>query len=128
MTGHRPYHWKGGGYNHKGYVLVLAKDHPSADRDGYVYEHRLVMEKHIGRLLKKGEVVHHINRDRADNRIANLELVASQAEHMRLHTPKGTHIYIGSHPRLGTCHTEETKELLKQRWREWRERKEQNAA
>jgi hypothetical protein len=47
-------------------------------------EHRLVMEKFLFRKLSRYEVVHHINEDRFDNRIENLE-VMTLAEHTSLH-------------------------------------------
>lgn len=99
--GHKPYHYKGGKRTHKGYVYILDKNHPNKDRDGYVTEHRLVMEKKIGRYLLNTEVVHHKNEIRSDNRIENLELLSSQSDHMSEHYPKGKHIYKGNHPRLG---------------------------
>lgn len=67
-----------------GYVAVYLPDHPNASIEGYVMEHHLVMEAKIGRFIKKGEVVHHINHDRKDNRLENLQLMTFK-EHASLH-------------------------------------------
>ena len=67
-----------------GYILVYSPNHPSADRTGYVLEHRIVFEKHIGRILCATEIVHHVNGKKDDNRIENLELV-SRSEHAKIH-------------------------------------------
>lgn len=68
-----------------GYIAVYYPEHPSATSEGYVMEHILRMEEHIGRHLEKGEVVHHRNHIRNDNRIENLSLMTFK-EHCALHT------------------------------------------
>lgn len=67
-----------------GYRYVTAPSHPNADRDGYVAEHRYVMEQHLGRMLERNEHVHHINGDKLDNRLENL-VVLTKAAHHALH-------------------------------------------
>lgn len=66
--------WKGKYTNKDGYVLVRVPHHPAANGGGYVFEHRLVIEKKIGRYLTRKENVHHKNGIRNDNREENLEL------------------------------------------------------
>jgi len=72
--GKNHWNWKGGKYTSEGYCRILKSNHPYANKQGYVTEHRLTMEKHLGRYLTAKEIVHHINGIRNDNRIENLFL------------------------------------------------------
>lgn len=67
-----------------GYVALYEPDHPDAWKSGRVLEHRLVMEKHLGRRLKKKEHVHHIDGNRENNDPSNLKLISPE-EHTKLH-------------------------------------------
>ena len=83
--GQRPHNWKGGRHKLKiGYIVVNCPGHPRAYRNE-VYEHILVAEKKIGRYLKKGERVHHINGIKDDNRHENIAVFGSHKEHMQHH-------------------------------------------
>lgn len=71
---------KGGGYMY----CRTNPPHPKANSKGLYPLHRVIAENMIGRLLKNGEDVHHINEDKNDNTPGNLE-VLSKSEHAKRH-------------------------------------------
>jgi HNH endonuclease len=84
LSGENSPSWKGGKYKSgNGYWLIHKPNHPNCNKDGYIYEHRLVMEKHLGRYLSKTEVVHHIDKNPLNNQIKNLELFETNGKHLK---------------------------------------------
>lgn len=74
--------WRGGRINHKGYIFVKV---PSTDplfcmtnNHGYIGEHRLIIARHLGRPLTRKELVHHIDGDKKNNNLSNLELTTNE--------------------------------------------------
>lgn len=74
----------------RGYRYTKNKDHPNANKNGYVSEHRMVMSEHIGRPLLESEIVHHINGNKSDNRIENL-VILTRASHAAEHISGDKH-------------------------------------
>jgi hypothetical protein len=72
-----------------GYIKLKRPEHGRADKRGYVPEHTLVMEDNLGRLLEDGEIAHHIDGNRNNNLISNLQ-VMDKEEHRSFHS-KGNH-------------------------------------
>lgn len=63
----------------------VGTEYPGADNRGFVPEHRYVAEQKIGRQLRKGEVVHHCDRNRLNNVPENLIVFVDKESHSRYH-------------------------------------------
>jgi hypothetical protein len=85
----KAWNWKGKIFDKGGYILVNQPDHPNCNPNGYIREHRLIMEKLLGRLLARDETVHHINGIKDDNRPDNLKLYTSNSDHMKQEYAEG---------------------------------------
>ena len=88
--GEKNSNWKGGRFKDAGgYILLKSRNHPFADNQGYVREHRLVVEKQIGRYLTPEEVSHHRGA-KDDNRPHRLMAFVNNSAHQRFE--KGSNV------------------------------------
>lgn len=67
-----------------GYRVLLRPEHANSDSRGYILEHRLVMSEFLGRPLNEDEHIHHIDGDKLNNSLENLQVI-SRSEHTRIH-------------------------------------------
>ena len=103
-NGRHNHKYKGGRTTSGKYIKLFRPHHKFAIAGKYVYEHRYEMELQLGRYLKKGEVVHHKNKNTHDNRIENLELFESSSKHNR-----ERHFSDMSKRRCITCKSKKTR-------------------
>lgn len=76
--------WRGGiTFDKDGYIYQ--PNHPHTNHNGCVFEHRLVMEKKLGRYLTKEESVHHVDSNNQNNCIDNLILFETEGKHRAYH-------------------------------------------
>jgi len=78
-SGDQSHHWKGGKRKSRGGYRIYV------DIRKWIYEHRMIVEKQLGRKLKTEETIHHIDGDCFNNTLSNLFLCANNIEHGLLH-------------------------------------------
>lgn len=79
--GKKALHWKGGRVLINGCPYVYKPKHPHTFNGRYVKESRLLMEKEIGHLLQKSEVVHHKDGNPLNNNVSNLVVCKTRGTH-----------------------------------------------
>ena len=90
--------WNGGIRKHSdGYILIYRPEHPFCNSQGYIMEHRFIVEQYLGRYLTPQEEVHHINEIKNDNRIENFMLFKNRGYHKAFHK-FGKCLYIIKNP------------------------------
>jgi single-strand DNA-binding protein len=92
-TGANSPNWAGGRRTTcNGHIELFMPEHHRARKNGYVFEHIVVMEEKLNRKLKFGEYVHHIDLNKQNNEPNNLMLVSS-IEHRKYHPKKREGVY-----------------------------------
>jgi HNH endonuclease len=90
-----------------GYVCIKTAGHPRPERDGWIAEHVLVVERILGRYLDSNHPIHHVNGIKTDNRPENLVVCEDPSYHILLHK-RARIIEAGGDPETqvlcGTCH------------------------
>lgn len=90
IKGAKHYRYKGYRIKTRGYIKILKLGHPYGDSQGYVLEHRLVLEEYYTKkwgykfYIHPSLVVHHINGIKTDNRIENLQIL-TKSQHRKHH-------------------------------------------
>lgn len=82
-SGDRSARWNGGRRMIKGYLHLFIPGHRLARKDGYVAEHRFLMDKLI---TDRSQVVHHKDENKLNNKLSNLEVLRDNGVHRKIHT------------------------------------------
>ena len=94
IRGNKSLNWKGGRTTRgNGYTGLFNPKHPYVGGSGYIMEHRLNIEKDIGRFLLPTEIVHHIDGNKGNNKIENLVLCKNKSNHKFLHAKMENFMY-----------------------------------
>jgi hypothetical protein len=90
-------------FHNEGYKIISSEQYHSGNTIALTFEHNYLAEQILGHKLDRDNVVHHIDKNRANNDVTNLLIFKSKSAHKRFHASKSAYLIYDEKTQLFDC-------------------------